>query len=377
MANIIVDIRLLSKGGSSGIEEYTCSLVDKLLELDGENRYTFFYNGFNKVPLSEARPGSTITNRRIPNKLLDFSLKFLQWPKIENLTSANHQDSLIFSPHFNIIRTKLPHVMTFHDLSFLHYPEFFPIRKKFWHWMQDYKNQARKAQKIIAVSEFTKSDLVDFLKIPEEKIKIIYSGVNPSFRKLLPDDAGLLAAKEKYNLKRPFILYLGTIEPRKNVIALIHAFNLLKDAAHFKELELVIAGGIGWLSEETMREARSSKYCNDIKFIGVIPTGERVHVYNLASVFAYPSFFEGFGFPPLEAQACGVPVVASNRTSLPEILGDSAALIDPWRVLELADAVRKILLSSQAKEDLTIRGYENAKKFSWDKTARETIKLLV
>ncbi len=383
MKNIIIDVRLLSKGGSSGIEEYTGSLVSNILEIDKTNRYILFYNGFRKVPLpGNWNKNARIVSRNIPNKLFDASSMFLKWPKVESfdpgvggILTSGSKDSLVFSPHFNILETNLPHIITFHDLSFLHHPDFFSIKQKFWHWMQDYKKKAERAKAIIAVSEFTKSDLVNFLKIPEEKVKVIYSGVDPGFKKLPPNDVELLSAKEKFNLEKPFILYLGTIEPRKNLPAIIRAFNLLKTNPNFKEFQLVIAGAIGWLSSGTLFEIESSKYRDDIRLLGSISPEERVFIYNLASVFVYPSFFEGFGFPPLEAQRCGVPVVASNRTSLPEILGESAMLIDPWKTRDLANAIEEVLSGTEAREELVRKGYENVKRFSWEGAARETIRV--
>ena len=345
---ILADIRLLGRGGASGIEEYTKNLLRALLAADQKNTYTLFYNGFKKFSISnfqfprlfedEARSDghrsgnfqTKVIDWRRPNKIFDFSARFLNFPKIDRFIKTD----LVFSPHFNVLKTaKAPRVITFHDLSFLHHPYFFSQKQRFWHWLQGIKEQARAADKIIAVSEFTKQDLVDFFQILPEKISVIYSGIADEFQKLRSCDDLRIAG-------RPFILYLGTLEPRKNVTAIIRAFNILKADPNFRDWQLVIAGRPGWLFKNILKEAGLSAWRDDIIFKGAVSGDERVLLYNLARVFVYPSFFEGFGFPPLEAQACGCPTVAADRTSLPEILRDSALLVNPWKVEDLAGAIK-------------------------------------
>lgn len=375
MSRVIIDVRLLSKGGSSGIEEYTTNLIDSLIAIPGDECYTLFYNGLSKVALPDRwsiNPRVQIVSRNIPNKLLDFSLRFLRAPRLETLAGGA---SLVFSPHFNIVSTNLPHLVTFHDLSFLHHPDFFPYRKRMWHWSQGYKETARRATHFIAVSEFTKSDLQKFLNILEEKISVIHSGIHPSFRVIDKKSDELLRFRQKHKLERPFVLYLGTLEPRKNIPALIRAFDLLASNSSFKDFELVLAGRVGWLPKELFNEVRRARHKNSIRFLGSPTSEERVLLYNLAEVFAYPSFFEGFGFQPLEAQACGVPVVASNRTSLPEILGTSARLVNPWSVDELHNEMRAILTNKSIRETLISDGIKNSRQFSWDRAAKKTIEL--
>lgn len=366
---IIIDLRLLGKGGTSGIEEYTASLVSELLKLDQADTFFLFYNGFRKAAL----PPYWLLNRevyagRIPNKLLEASSRFLSWPKVENFLRGD----MVFSPHFNVIATGLPHVVTFHDLSFMHHPDFFSRRQKTWHWFQHAEATARRAAKIIAVSEFTKSDLTELFNINPDKIQVIYSGISEQFRKIAAGDTSLSAFREKRQLYHPIILYLGTIEPRKNVISIISAFAALKEDERYKDFELVIAGQPGWLFESTLKEAKRSAVSADIRFLGKILPAERVLLYNLAHIFVYPSFFEGFGFPPLEAQACGVPVIASNRTSLPEVLGNSAILVDPWKLDQILGAMRLLIDNAGKRERYILAGLENAKKFTWEKAAKET-----
>lgn len=366
---IIIDVRLLGKGGASGIEEYTRSLLDELFQTDKSNEYLLFYNGYRKVPLPlDWQTGHNVYDGKIPNKALDMASRLFKYPKVESFLTGD----LVFSPHFNILATNLPQVVTFHDLSFVHHPDFFSLRRNFWHWLQNIENTARQARKIIAVSEFTKSDLVELFHIKPENIEVIYSGINPIFKKIDIASADLGIFRKKHDLSRPFILYLGTIEPRKNIISIIRAFDVLKKNSRYQDFELIIAGQAGWLYEETLKLAGQSKAKNDIKFLGKILPGERVLLYNLASVFVYPSFFEGFGFPPLEAQACGVPVIASNRTSLPEVLGNSAILVDPWRLTEIVDGIKTLIDKQSQREELIQAGFLNTKKFTWGKATKAT-----
>ncbi len=365
---ILVDLRLLSKGGTSGIEEYARNLLNNLFALDKRNEYNLFYNGFQKVSLTSnlQLPASNckIIDWRIPNKILDFSSRFLRWPAIDKFIPTD----AIFSPHFNILKTKkAPRVITFHDLSFLHHPYFFSPKQKFWHWLQDYRAQAMAAERVIAVSEFTKSDLVNLLKIPPEKIAVIYSGVSDSFRKMPVQDD---------RLNFPYILYLGTLEPRKNVLAIIRAFNILKSDLKFFDFKLVLAGKPGWLYRTILREVQNSPYKDDIILWGSISDHDRVSLYNLARVFVYPSFFEGFGFPPLEAQACGCPVVVADRTSLPEVVGDSALRVNPWKIDELSEAIKQAVFNDDLKREMITKGLENVKRFNWRDTAAKVLSCL-
>ena len=362
---ILADIRLLSRGGTSGIEEYTKNLITSLLTLDNKNQYSLFYNGLRKSSIANYKlPIAEIMDWKIPNKVLDLSTRFLGFPAVDQFIKSD----LIFSPHFNILKTKkAPRVITFHDLSFLHHPQFFSWKQKFWHWLQDIKTQAREAAKIIAVSEFPKSDLINLLGISPEKIQVIYSGISREFRKI--------ASPPARNDRKPYILYLGTLEPRKNVPAIIRAFNLLKTKSLFKDWQLIIAGRPGWLYKNILREVKNSPFHADIILKGAVTAEERVLLYNLAEVFIYPSFFEGFGFPPLEAQASGCPVIVSDRTSLPEVIGDSGLLVNPWKPAELAEAVQSVAENEDLKLKMIQAGIKNAQRFSWRKTAEQTLEV--
>lgn len=366
---VTIDIRLLGRGGRSGIEEYTEELVSRLIM--APHQFNLFYNGRKMAPLpvAFARENVIVANWGLPNKLVDASMRFFGKPQI--------QSDVFFSPHFNFIKTSAPRVITFHDLSFAHHPRFFSWKQRLWHHWQGWREQARKAAHIIAVSEFTKLDLVEVTHIPPEKITVIYPGINPAIKLFPKDDPGLEAWSIHRELAhKPFILYLGTLEPRKNIPALIRAFNILHSRASFHDLELVLAGAPGWLYQEILHEIAASPAKDAIRVLGAVAPEERVFLYNKCRAFVYPSFFEGFGFPPLEAQACGAPVVAGNRTSLAETLGSSALLIDPWRIGDLAENIAECLENKGLRAKLIAAGRANAARFNWETAATKTLEIL-
>ena len=372
---IAIDIRLLASGATTGIPGYTRDLVNELITNHSAHQYTLFYNALRQQKLPDTWTNNaavTLSQSRLPNRLLNLSFGLFNRPKPKALLGSD----IVFSPNLDILpTTKSPRVITFHDLSFIRYPEFFSSKDHLWHRMQHYAESARSAKKIIAVSEFTKTELVNLLQIPAEKITVIYPGINEMFKKIPENDTILTEYRCARNLEYPFILYLGSLEPRKNLPLLINAFNELKTDPRFSEHRLVIAGRAGYRAGEIFKLAGQSPAREHIRFLGTVTDEERPLLYNAARVFAFPSWLEGFGFPPLEAQACGTPVVASNRSSLPEILGSSAILIDPWRPSELAQAIRAIETDGKVRENIQMAGSKNAQRFSWSTAAGQTLNL--
>jgi glycosyltransferase involved in cell wall biosynthesis len=369
--NILIDVRLMSRGESSGIHAYTRLLVEHLIAKKSEHRYLLFYPGFRKIPLPfpSDKNGAkvSIIDWKIPNRILDASFRLFHAPAIDIATGAD----VVLSPHINILKTKKRgRIMTFHDLSFLHYPSFFSQKQRLWHALQDWKREAEHAAHIIADSDFTKSDLVA-VGIDERKISVVYPGIDPSFRRLTDHDPRRAAFRKRRNISAPFLLSLGTLEPRKNIPAAIRAFSELKKSNQWKDLLLVVAGSPGWLYHDTLREAHASPVRNDILFLGPVEDSERILLYNEARAFVYPSFFEGFGFPPLEAQACGCPVVVSNRTSLPEIIGNSGIAVSPWDIGALTEGLARALEDGRERTEFIRTGYLNAARFQWGDAAQK------
>jgi len=374
-----VDLRVLAKGTRTGIEEYTLNLLSRLLPLDKSVKFKLFYNAWNKEPLNYdwlKLSNVELKEFRLPNRFLfDPLAKFIGWPHIDELLGGA---DVFFSPHFLLspVADKCRQTVTFHDLSFEYFPEFFPGRKRFWHASLSPKTRARHANKVIAVSQSTKDDLVKIYGLPEKKIRVIYSGVGEEFKKIPAADCQ--AVKKKYNLPDNLILYFGTIEPRKNLVGLIEAYGIFRQKLGAGSApSLVIAGQTGWFYKETLLAAQQSPYAKDIIFTGFVEPVDKAYLFNLASLFVYPSFFEGFGFPPLEAMACGVPVICSHTSSFPEVVADAALMIDPYNFEELAWAIKEVWQDSNLRTDFIAKGLERVKVFSWDKCAKETLGFLV
>jgi glycosyltransferase involved in cell wall biosynthesis len=379
-----IDIRTLMDSRYSGVSEYTLNLVKEILKLDHVNRYRLFYNSAKDI--SGRMPEFNYSNvkivkKNIPNKFLNYFLfKYLNWPKVDKMLDAD----MFFMPHINFIALsgKSKNILTIHDLSFLRFPEYFSFRKNFWHKMINIKKLIHKFNTIITVSENTKNDVVELCGVNPENVKVIYSGVEGEYNELSSEASELSSFKRKYDLPDKFIFFLGTVEPRKNIEGLISAYNKFRENRETRfrvpetEFQLVIAGGKGWKSDSIYNEWKKSKYKDDIKFLGYVNKKDKVYLYNLASLFVYPSFYEGFGFPPLEAMACGTPVITSFTSSLPEIVGDAGIMVDPYNITDIATAIEQVLSDSELRDNLIQKGLERVKRFNWEKTAGEYLGLL-
>lgn len=366
-----VDIRVLMDKNYSGIAEYTDYLLRELLARDDGNEYIFYFNSLKKPKhLFQKWQNSRIkfVSSSWPNKIFNYLLqKCFSWPKIDTLTGPV---DVFWSPHINFSsfsKGACNKIITIHDLSFLRYPEFFNFRKNFWHKSLNIKKLLAQYDNIIAISENTKHDLMELLNIPEEKITVIYSGLNE----------GRSGSKEIETLSGiPFILYLGTIEPRKNVSGLIEAYNLLRDRhLPLTNYKLVLAGGKGWKNKPIYNRAKESLYRDDICFLGYVNKEEKEWLYNNAKLFVYPSYYEGFGFPPLEAMSHGLATITSDVSSLPEVVSDSALVVNPYSSLDLARAIESLLLDDGLRNNYANKGKERSMFFTWNKTADSYQKL--
>lgn len=370
-----IDVRCFAEGRRSGVEEYAEGLLSELFAIDRKNEYVLFFNAWGGVTpdfsWAEKHPNVTVRRFRIPNKLLNLSLWYLGWPKLDRMIGGA---DIFFLPNINFcaVSSGVRLFVTAHDLSFETYPETFSLKQRLWHIFVNPRKLFRMADRIFAVSKSTKDDLVSRYRLPAPKIEVIPSGISERFREMSRNDPKLLSVKEKYGLPYQFILYLGAFEPRKNIVGIVRAFTALKKARHpeFEKLSLVLAGVTGWKDGAIREEIRHSAFRGNIFTPGFVDDADKPALYNLASLFAYPSFYEGFGFPPLEALASGVPVVTSHNSSLPEIVGDAGVLVDPYKPDELFRAFESILLDKEFRTRLRGCGLARAKNFRWGETAR-------
>lgn len=270
------------------------------------------------------------------------------------------------------VRRHTTTIVQVHDLSFLRVPEAAPPALIAW-LERMVPASVRRADHVLAVSHATRQDLIDlFGVVPHSKVSVLHSGVDSRFRPMSAVDQQ--AVRRKYGLGDwPFILSVGTMQPRKNFGRIVTSLARLRENGH--DLHLVIAGGQGWLSDPFHEQLRDSGIGDFVHLVGYVADEDLPALYSAARVFAFPSLYEGFGFPVLEAMACGVPVVTSNLSSLPEVAGDAALLIDPYDSAALADALERLVVDNELRRQLVLAGHAQAGRFTWARTARELLQV--
>lgn len=375
-----IDIRCLAGGKRTGVEEYTVRLLEHLFSIDHENQYVLFLNSWSqpRADFSWLEKYANVELRlfRWPNKILNAFLWYIGWPYVDRWLGGT---DIFFMPNLNFIslscHTHL--VLTAHDISFDLHPETFSLKRRLWHALVNFRSLVRRADRIVAVSETTRSDMLATYRVSSGKVAVVHSGVDARFHPFDRNDSELLRVKEKYQLPYKFILFFGTLEPRKNLSVLIRAFAAVVKSGHvdLEKYFLVVAGTAGWECEGMFSEIERSGVSDKIILTGFVDEADQAALYNLASLFVYPSVYEGFGFPPLEAMACGIPTIVSNVSVFPETVGAAGILIDPWNPEELFFAMREVLLDKQLQERLRTKGLKRAKDFDWEKTAKRMVRL--
>jgi glycosyltransferase involved in cell wall biosynthesis len=359
---IAIDASTISTQG--GPRTYVLGLLEALLQLDRQNEYIVFYNDATHLGrFPQARelvlPGKSPLARL--------------WREHVLLPAACRREriDLLHCPKSAIpFRAPCPTVVTLHDLIPLRHPE----TEKFaahCYWRLQIPNAARRSSFIITDSEHARQEIMADYGVPPERIKAVMLGFAPAM--LAPRDAdkgGEIRAR--YGLPERYLLYVGTIQPRKNIDTLIEAYNRLRQERQFTP-KLVIVGRKGWLYDRLFARIDELGLVDEVIFTGFVPDEELPYLYDGALVFAYLSFFEGFGLPPLEAMACGVPVVTSNATSLPEVVGDAGVTVPPADLEQVTAALASILDNPALAATLGERGRARARLFSWEAAARETM----
>ncbi len=355
---------------SVGVRSYTINLVRNILKLNEEREFLLF--PFLTKKTKENFEGLNYKGFVIKEqyrKWLFAILSSLGGRTLIPKRYSSHWD-LFWTPGTFLLPVRCSIVGTIFDLTTIIYPEFHK-RKVIEHQEKVFHYFKENASLIIAISENTKMDIMKYLRIPENKIRTIYCGVGDEFRKI--EDIRVLKSRLRgIGIDYPYILYVGSLEPRKNVERLIEAFIQLKKRRQING-KLVISGIKGWAYQSIFDKVASSGTEKEIIFTGFVPNESLPFLYNGASAFVYPSLYEGFGLPVLEAMACGVPVVTSNVSSLPEVAGDAAILINPYSVDELADGIWRILSDKELRNQCIKKGIERAKLFTWERCAKNTL----
>jgi len=363
-----IDARYL-QNTHSGIATYLLHLILNLKKIDCENDYILFL-GSNK-PVPEFIPGAgfcfDVSKMPTHNQILKilWAHGYLPWAIRQKKVDVFHEPSFI-PPVFK----KCPTVITVHDIAYEYVPFCYTRRNRLY-LRTLLARSLKQSDAVIAVSESTKDSLLENFQVSPDKIQVTHEGVDEIFRPLR-DEEREEKVKQIYKIKRDFILTVSLISPRKNMVRLIKAFKLLRDNRKI-DVQLVIVGEKGWLYEEVFKEVRASGLEKEVVFCGYVPREHLVCLYNAASVFAYPSLYEGFGLSVLEAFACGCPVVTSNVSSLPEVAGDAALLVDPKNIEELYSAVDRVITEDSLRKELIGRGMLQVRKFSWRKAAEKTL----
>jgi len=276
-------------------------------------------------------------------------------------------------PNFTLpLFSRAKKIVTIYDMTLFITPEAYKRLSRFRvQWLL--KLSAKKANKIIAGSENTKRDIIEILKLPNEKIKVIYIGIDDIYRPIA-DKYKLGNIKNKYKIDSKFILHVGSLQARKNIPRLIEAYSKLPMELLAK-YQLVIAGKRSWKVEEILAKVKQLGLNDKVVFTGFVDDNDLPLLMNAANLLVFPSLYEGFGIPPLEAMACETPVVASNTSSIPEVVGDAALLFDPYNIKEMTKAINRALTDVKLRNKLRKRGFERIKQFSWEKAARETLQV--
>ncbi len=351
----------------AGLGRYAESLAHALLPLLGDE-LAFFYNretGIEPLVGLEGVPAATVNLGYKPWRMLVWLAQVgrVGFNRLTPGATLFHATEHLLPPLRGV-----PTVLTVHDLIFRRYPAHHK-RLNRWYLNTTMPLFCRRAGHIIAVSEQTKRDVVEAYGIPAEKIAVIYEAANPRFRPQPPETVA--AVRARYGLPERYVLFVSTIEPRKNLSRLLTAFERVHAAGLADAL--VIVGRRGWLFDAFFADLARSPAKDAVLFPGFVPDADLPAVYAGAQVMAFPSEFEGFGLPVLEAMACGAPVVCSNTSSLPEVAGDAALLVDPLDVNILADALARVLQDAPLREQMRARGLLQAARFSWSRAAEETL----
>lgn len=373
--HIVINAQLLNTENSyrgAGVSNYAQQLLRSLgtMKQSGEtehifsafvNDVDFFCEGINLLKSSPA---------------LVNPLRRIVWEQTAFPAQLRRIDADLHHGLVNVLplATRIPGVVTVHDLSFVRMPEKFRTAKRAY-LSALCRSSVRCAQKVIAVSQQTADDLVLFFGLPAQKVEVVYNGVAPEFTP--GDDAAIQQFRRQKGLPERFLFYVGTLEPRKNLEMLIRAYARWRKqcSAEDREIKLVLAGGKGWFYERIFEVVKSLELQDVVIFPGFVPSIELPNWYRAALAFVYPSLFEGFGLPVLEAMACGTPVLCSDAQSLLEVAGEAALTFAAQSEDQLLAALNQMVADAQTRNDLHRRGLERSARFSWQRCAHETLEV--
>lgn len=351
-----------------GSSQVAFELLKNLEKIDKKNNYTILLASSPMEDLPKERSGWKYKTLKIKKFKTYIALPLA-------LFTAKEKPDLFFSPtHYTPVISPVKRVMTIFDLSYLRFPQYFKPRDlyqmKLWT-----KISVMQAEHVITISKSSRDDIMKFYGIDKQKITVAYPGYNSSTYFPITDDPKTESVKSKYGITGKYTVYVGTVQPRKNLVRLIEAFK------NIENLKLVIVGkttGLGrqaWMFEETLNKPKELGIEDKIIFTGFAPTEDLPSLIRGAEAFILPSLWEGFGIPPLDAMACGTPVIVSNVSSLPEVVGSAGILVDPFNVGQMEQAIRTLAFDKKLQMQKSKEGLKQAAKFSWEKMAKQVLKV--
>ena len=349
-----------------GNESYAVNLIEALAQIDSANEYTIY------ITTNEARERF---HGRWPNFKVRATLPHTPLIRIPLTLSAELRKNPVDVLHVQFTAPPFcpcPVVVSIHDLSFEHLPQTFKRRSR-TQLRLTVRRSARRAARIISLSEHTRRDIIETYGIDAERIRAIPLAA-PSHFGPVHDNRELQRVRHTYGIDGDYILSVGSIQPRKNLARLVRAYASLRGKNSAYTLpKLVLVGKCAWLYDETLRALDETGVRDAVVLTGYVPQADLPALYSGALCFVYPSYFEGFGLPPLEAMKCGAPVIVGNKTSLPEVVGDAALTVDPFDVEAIASAMKRLINDLDLRRDLSVKGKTRAKSFDWRETARKTL----
>ncbi|MDQ3212185.1 MAG: glycosyltransferase family 4 protein [Acidobacteriota bacterium] len=356
---IAIDARKLR---DYGIGTYVRNLLRHLSRIDQRTEYVLLCRAADCAGIEEL--GENF--RAVPESAPAYSIREqLRIP----MDLRREGIDLFHAPHYVLPPlTPCRSIVTIHDCIHLRFPQYLPNRLAYAYARSSLWVATHRSNRVLTVSEASKRDILRYFRVPESKINVIPNAIDERFGEV-PSADEVLRVRERYQLNDPFVLYAGNIKPHKNLERLIEAFHTLRRGG-LDTVKLLIIGDEISKYAALRRAVHKYKLHKHVRFFGFVPDKTLAVLYRLASVFVFPSLYEGFGLPPLEAMASGTPVITSNVSSLPEVVGDAALLIDPYEADAIAQAMRRVLTDAALREDLRQRGLQRVKEFSWERSVR-------
>ena len=347
-----------------GIGTYIRNLLRQLARIDRQTDYVLLSGAQDMDVASQLGPNFRAVLEPSPNYSLREQLH-VPW------VLRRERPDVFHAPHYVLPPAVLCRsVVTIHDCIHLMFPQYLPNKMAYAYARASMWAAVKRSDRILTVSEASKRDILHFFNVAPEKIVVVYNAIDDHFW-LTPPDEEVARVRERYQLDHQFVLYVGNIKPHKNLVRLIESFAELRRTG-FEELKLLIIGDEISKLPSLRRAVHGHKLHKHVRFLGYVSDDTLRVLYRLAALFAFPSLYEGFGLPPLEAMASGTPVVASHQSSLPEVTGDAAVLVDPYDVASIVDGMRRVLSDPTLAADLRRRGPERAREFSWSRSVAQT-----